>query len=233
MKIVIKISGEALKGNNSIETSMLEKVYQDLKELRSHENEIFVVVGGGNFFRGRNYLEIDNATKDYMGMLSTVMNVLALNNFLNNKGLKSKCFSSFEIAGIMKKYNYQEVKESLKDNIVILAGGLGVPNFSTDMVTIQKAVELQADLVLMGKNIDGIYDKDPRKYQATKISKLTHKELLELQLKNGFEQPVIDFEAMSMLCRNEIPLYLYGLADKNVISDLLNNKYSGTLVSSK
>lgn len=232
MRVVVKISGEVLKEDNNICDSMLKKILDDVKLLKQNNYDAILVVGGGNFWRGRNNLDIDSIISDQIGMLATIMNSLAINNYLNNNGIISNVFSAFEVDGITKKYNEYDVNKALKKNkVIVLGGGLGIPNFSTDMVTIEKAVQLKADMIIMAKNIDGIYDKDPKENDAKKISEITHEQVLLNQIKVGIDkQGVMDFEALATLAKHKIPLYLYSAKDKDGLKAIINKENRGTLV---
>ncbi len=231
----MKISGESLKDETSnISDKMLDSVFGDVKKLVECNNQVVLVLGGGNFFRGRNKVNLDKATLDYMGMLSTVINALAVTNYLNNHGIKSVSYSMVEIPGIVEKFNYEKVKQDITSSVIVLSGGIATPNFTTDMVTIEKAIELSCDMILMAKNIDGIYDGDPNKGSAKKFDKMTHEDLINLQIKNGIDSMgVMDFEAISMLYKHKIPLYLYSNKDSKALSKFLKREYVGTLVESK
>ena len=232
MRILMKVSGEALKNGNNISSNMLEILIKDVKKLKKAGHEIIIVVGGGNFWRGRNDLDISSVVSDHVGMLATVMNAISINDYFNNNNLMSSCYSAFACDGIVKKYHYQDVIGKLNQNeVIILGGGTGVPNFSTDMITIEKALELNADFILMAKNIDGIYDKDPKIDAAKKLKEITHEELFLNQIKQGVGSlGVIDFEAMASLVKCKIPLYIYDAKDEKGIDNFINNKPTGTFV---
>lgn len=232
MRVIVKISGEVLKEDNNICDSMLKKVLDDVRLLKNNNYDVILVVGGGNFWRGRNNLDIDSTISDQIGMLATIMNSLAINNYLNNNGIISNVFSAFEVDGIVKKYNEYDVLKALRKNkVIVLGGGLGIPNFSTDMVTIEKAIQLKADMIIMAKNIDGIYDKDPKLEGAVKKDEITHQELLINQINVGIEkQGVMDFEALATLAKHRIPLYLYSAKDKEGLQSIIDGKNKGTTV---
>ena len=233
MRIMLKVSGEALKSDDAISTKMLEKVKNDILKIRNKGNEVLVVVGGGNIWRGRENLSIDSVTTNNIGMLATVMNAIALNSYLVNNDIKSKVYSAFEVEGICHKYNYFDALNDVKESVLIFGGGLGIPTFSTDMVTVEKAIELSCDLIIMAKSIDGIYDKDPHQKDAKKYNEITHEMLINNQIKEGIDKlAVMDLEAMSMLCKHKIPLYLFSLKDENGIDKLLDKNYDGTMVRS-
>lgn len=230
MRIVLKISGESLKGDSNIDAKKLEKICSEIRET-GKDNELLVVVGGGNFWRGRNSLNISSATSDYMGMLGTIMNALAMESYLNKDEVIATCYSAFEVLGVVKKAILSDVLEDLKQGkIVILGGGLGVPNLSTDMTTVSKAIEYDADLILMAKNVDGIYDRDPKNSDAKKLDTITHEELLNLSLSQGVSSLLIlDAEALVELTKYKIPLYVYKADEIDNIEEVISGE-KGTRV---
>lgn len=233
MRIVIKVSGESLKKDYNISEENLEKIYKDILEIKK-DNELIIVCGGGNFWRGRNKLSINKVISDEVGMLGTIMNAITINSYLNNKGISSSCYSAFEVPGIIKKSNINDVNKELSEGkVIILGGGLGVPNLSTDMTTVSKAIEYNADLILMSKNIDAIYDKDPKLEDAKRISEITHEELLNMSLKQGISSlMILDVEALVELAKHKIPTYVYSANVINNIEDVLKGK-EGTRVITK
>lgn len=233
MRIVLKVSGESLKGNFNIDEKSLDKLYEEILDI-SKENQLIIVVGGGNFWRGRNKLDIEKSTSDYIGMLGTIMNALAISSYLNNKGLSSSCYSAFEVLGIIKKAIRTDIEKDLKDKkIIVLGGGLGIPNLSTDMTTVSKAIEYNADLILMSKNIDAIYDKDPKEDSANKIKEISHEDLLKMSLEQGISSlMILDLEALVELAKHKIPLYIYSANKIKNINEVFENK-TGTKVITK
>lgn len=232
MRIIMKISGEALKNENNISEESLTKIFTIVKQL-TKKHEVILVCGGGNFWRGRNNLKINNIISDQIGMMSTIMNALAINSYLNENKVSSKCYSAFEIPGIIRKDNILKVNKELKEgNVIILGGGLGIPNLSTDTTTISKAIEYQADLILMAKNIDAIYSKDPKEQDAQKIKEITHEQLLNISIKQGISSlMILDIEALSKLAKYKIPMYVYNPNLIKDINDVLKGK-TGTKVIS-
>lgn len=230
MRIVLKVSGESLKGDFNLDKDKLETIYNEIKEIKK-DNELLIVVGGGNFWRGRNDLGINNAISDYIGMLGTIMNALAIESYLNTKGIPASSYSAFEVLGVIKKSIRSDVLTDLKNNkVVVLGGGLGVPNLSTDMTTVSKALEYNADLILMAKNIDGIYDRDPHLEGAKKLTTITHDELLKLSFSQGIASLLIlDAEALVELSKHKIPIYIYKADEVNNIAEVLNGE-KGTRV---
>lgn len=233
MRIVIKVSGESLKKDYNISEDTLDKLYRDILEIKK-DNEFIIVCGGGNFWRGRNKLSINGVISDQVGMLGTVMNAIAINSYLNLKGISSSCYSAFDVAGIIKKSNINDVNKDLREGkVIILGGGLGVPNLSTDMTTVSKAVEYNADLILMSKNIDAVYDKDPKLDGARKIKEISHEELLNMSLKQGISSlMVLDLEALLTLAKHKIPIYVYNSNTIDSIKDVLDGK-EGTRIITK
>lgn len=232
MRVVLKVSGESLKGSNNISDEMLEKIYDQIMDIGT-SNEILLVLGGGNFWRGRNSLNIDDSISDKIGMLGTVMNSLAVCSYLNKRGVSSSCYSAFEVPGIVKKDNYFDVIRDLSSGkVVVFGGGLGVVNLSTDMTTVSKAIEYSADFILMSKNVDGVYERDPKLFDAKKIDKLTHEELLNLSIKDGTSSlKILDLEALITLSKFKVPLYIYNASSIKSISDVINGD-SGTKIIS-
>lgn len=230
MRIVMKISGEALKNGSNISSSSLDKVLSEVKDISS-KHELIIVCGGGNFWRGRNDLAIKSAISDQIGMLSTVMNSIAINSYFNENNISTTCYSAFEVPGIIKKQNVYDVERDLKEGkIVILGGGLGIPNLSTDMTTVSKAVEYSADLILMAKNIDAIYDRDPKEKDAKKLDEITHEQLLEMSLKQGASSlMILDIEALAKLAKYKVPMYVYNSNMIKNIDEVLKGK-EGTRV---
>lgn len=233
MRIVLKISGESLKDDINISENSLKKICSDIKELKRN-NELIVVIGGGNFWRGRNKLNINSTTSDYIGMLATVMNALAITSYLNENNIESVSYSAFDITGIIKKADPYEVENDLKSKkVVVFGGGLGVPNISTDMTTVSKAVEYKADVILMSKNIDAIYDRDPKLGNASRIKEISHEELLDMSLAQGVNSlMILDLEALTSLVKHKIPLYVYNSNKISSINDVFSNK-EGTKVITK
>ena len=234
MRIVLKISGESLKGEYDLDNSALETVLRDVKSLIDFGAELILVPGGGNFWRGRNNLNINASTSDYVGMLATVMNAIAISSFLNENGISATSYGSFDITGVIKKGNFYDIEKDLKaKKVVVFGGGLGIPNLTTDMTTVSKAVEHKADLILMAKSIDAIYDRNPSEEGAQKLKEISHEDLLSMSLKQGVDSLMImDLEALSSLAKHKMPLYVYSASNVKSIQDVLDNK-EGTRVVTK
>lgn len=234
MRVVLKVSGESLKGEFDLDNNALEIVLRDIKSLVDKNIELIIVPGGGNFWRGRNGLNINSSVSDYIGMLATAMNSLAINSYLNENGINSECFASFDITGVIKKGTPYDIEEALKSKkVVVFGGGLGVPNLTTDMTTVSKAVEHNADYILMAKSIDAIYDKNPKEEGAQKLKEISHEDLLNMSLKQGVDSlMILDLEALSALAKHKKPLYVYSSKDINDLQEVLENK-KGTIVITK
>lgn len=232
MRVVLKISGESLSGNGCIDSVMLDRVLTQVKEL-SLDNEVILVVGGGNFWRGRNDLNINKVISDNIGMLATVMNGMAICSYLNNNGVKSRCYGSFDVSGMVERENVSSVLSDLSNGyVVVFGGGLGIPNLSTDMTTISKAISYDASLILMAKNVDGVYDKDPKKFDAKKFDVLTHQELFDLSIKQGASSlMILDIEALAALVKHKIPMYIYNSSDVNCLNDVISGKIGTKIIS--
>ena len=228
MRVVLKISGESLKEEQNISNEALKKILKEITDLKEN-NELIIIVGGGNFWRGRNSLNIENDTSDYIGMLATCMNALALESFLNNNSLNAKAFSAIDIPSLIEKKEISEIEGYLKDNIIILGGGTGSPGVSTDTTTVEAAINYKADLILMSKNVDGIYDKDPKEEGAKKIDTISHEELLNMSLNQKGDLYVMDLGALKKLIEYKIPLYLYNNNKIESIEEVLTGK-KGTKV---
>ena len=232
MRVVLKISGESLSGNGCIDSLMLDRVFTQVKEL-SLDNEVILVVGGGNFWRGRNDLNINKVVSDNIGMLATVMNGMAISSYLNECGIKSRCYGSFDVSGMVLRENVSSVLDDLSNGyVVVFGGGLGVANLSTDMTTVSKAISYDADFILMAKNVDGVYDNDPRKFDAKKFDVLTHQELFDLSIKQGASSlMILDIEALAALVKHRIPMYIYNSSGVSSICDVIGGKVGTKIVS--
>lgn len=232
MRIVLKISGESLKGEKSLDNECLNNVYKQIKNIKK-DNELIIVIGGGNFWRGRNGLDIKSETSDYIGMMGTIMNSVALTSYLKSKNMEAVCYSALKVEKVAEKEDKEKIEKDLKDGkIVVLGGGCGTPGYSTDMTTITKAIDYNADTILMAKNIDGVYDKDPKKEKATMIKEMTHQQLLELSRNQGEGAlTILDMEALILLNEHKIPVYIYKSGIKEDITKVLNGEIGTKIIS--
>ena len=227
-KVLLKISGEALAGENKtgLNEDMLQQVAEQVQAVRSMGVQVAVVVGGGNLWRGRTSQSMDRATADYMGMLATVINSLALQDAFERNGIPARVQTAIEMREIAEPYiRRRAISELNKDSVVIFGAGTGNPFFSTDTAAALRAAEIEADVILLAKKVDAVYDSDPLlNPDAKKYDELTHQEVLEKNLK------VMDSTAASICRDNNIMIHVFGLSQpENVVKAVCGEKI-GTLV---
>ncbi len=226
-RIVLKLSGEALKGNKDFgidEETVLETAKR-IKELQQMGVEITIVVGGGNFWRGRSSKEMDRTTADYMGMLATIINALAMQDALESMDTPTRVQTSIEMRQIAEPYiRRKAIRHLEKGRVVIFAGGTGNPYFSTDTTAALRAAEVEADVVLLAKKgVDGVYDSDPKvNPNAQKFDVLNYKDVLNMRLE------VMDSTAASLCMDNNIPIIVFGIEDTENIIKVVMGKKIGT-----
>ena len=229
-RVVIKLSGEALAGDLGfgLDSLMLESVALQIKELADCGVEVAVVVGGGNIWRGvtGSRRGMDRATADYMGMLATCINALALQEALEEAGAKTNVLSAIEMKQIAETYIRRRALRHLeKGRIVIFSAGTGNPFFSTDTTAALRAAEMNADAILMAKKVDGVYDSDPAiNPEAVRYDELTYMDALGRGLK------VMDSTALSLCMDNDIPIIVFGLAEKGNLHKAVLGEKIGTRV---
>jgi len=232
-RILLKLSGEALAGKNGygIDAEVLENLADEIKEVYDLGVEIAIVVGGGNIFRGiqGKSLKIDKATSDYMGMLATVINALALQNALEKKGIPTRVQSAIEMHQIAEPYiRRKAIRHLEKGRVVIFAAGTGNPFFTTDTAAALRAAEIGADILLKATKVDGIYDKDPNKNSnAKKYKKLTYKEALEKDIK------VMDSTAFALCKEENIPILVFSIKEKGNLKKAVLGEKVGTYVTNE
>ena len=234
-RIVLKLSGEALAGKDKIGIShtRVNEISDDIKELYDLGNiQLSIVVGAGNIWRGRDALDsgMERSSADYMGMLATILNALALQNSLERLGLDTRAMTSLQIPAVAEPYIRRKALSHLdKDRILIFGGGNGIPFFTTDTTAALRSAELGATLILMAKNgVDGVYDDDPRQNgNAKKYSKLTHQEVLDRSLK------VMDLTAATLCKENDIDIFVFDMNVKGNIARAVNDFSIGTLISNR
>jgi len=227
-RVVLKISGEALAGDNKfgLNEDMLNMVAHQVKKILEAGVQVAVVVGGGNFWRGRTSKSMDRATADYMGMLATCINALALQDAFESIGIPTRVQTAIEMKEIAEPYIRRRAMSHLAKNIaVIFAAGTGNPFFTTDTTAALRAAEIEADVILLAKKVDAVYDDDPKLNPAAKpYERLTYKDLLDKGL------GVMDSTAASLCMDNKIPIHVFGLAEPdNVIKAVFGEKI-GTIV---
>lgn len=230
-RILLKLSGEALAGKAGygIDTDILNVIASDIKEIRELGVEVCVVLGGGNIFRGLAAAAhgMDRAQADYMGMLATVMNSLALQDALERLEVFTRVQSAIEIQELAEPYiRRRAVRHLEKKRVVIFAGGTGNPYFSTDTAASLRAMEMNAEVIMKATKVDGVYDADPAKHKDAKLFReLTYLDVLQKNLK------VMDSTAISLCMDNELPILVFNLNRTRSIRDAVMGKPIGTLVS--
>ncbi len=228
-RVVLKISGEALAGEkkSGIDTSTVNKIAEEIKKIYDLGVEVAIVVGGGNFWRGRTSGDLTRTTSDYIGMLGTVMNGLALKDTLENIGVRAKVQSAINVSQVAEFYTRDKSIEYLENKtVVIFAAGTGNPYFSTDTAAALRAAEVEAEVILSGKKgVDGVYDADPNLVEgAKKFDELTYMEVLNRGLK------IMDSTATSLCMENHIPLLVFGIDNTENIVDVVLGKKIGTVI---
>ncbi|BAQ54466.1 uridylate kinase [Mycoplasmopsis arginini] len=233
-RVLIKLSGEGLANKDkhlAIDYELVDKFAKQLQIIISNNVEVAIVVGGGNFWRGTSAAKngIQRVRADYIGMLATTMNALALQSGFEHNGLQSRVLSSLTMdPKVCEVYINEKAKKYLKDGeVVIFAGGTGRPFFTTDTASTLYASEIEADAILMGKNnVDGVYDSDPKfNDKAVKFDKLTYDELLERDLK------VIDQTAASMAKDNDIDIIIFDINENDALLRAIENKIPNTVIT--
>ncbi|MGM8364107.1 UMP kinase [Virgibacillus sp. W0181] len=233
-RIVLKLSGEALCGTQGfgIEPKIIKSIASQVKEVAELGIEIAIVVGGGNIWRGKvgSEMGMDRATADYMGMLATVMNSLALQDSLETMGIQTRVQASIEMRQVAEPYiRRKAIRHLEKKRVVIFAAGTGNPYFSTDTTAALRAAEIEADVILMAKNnVDGVYTDDPKRNKdAQKYDKLSYMEMLN----EGLE--VMDSTASSLCMDNDIPLIVFSITEEGNIKRVVQGEILGTTIRGK
>ena len=226
-RVLLKLSGEALSGDKGfgINNEVVNDIANGIKMLREKEVEVAVVVGGGNFWRGRTSEGMDRSTADYIGMLATVMNSMALQDALENIGVQTRVQTAIEMRQIAEPYiKRKAVRHLEKDRVVIFGAGTGNPYFSTDTAAALRAAEMDAEVILLAKNVDAVYDKDPKVHaDAKKFDELTYLEVIQKELK------VMDTTATSLCMDNNIPIKVFELSTENILRAAMGENI-GTIV---
>lgn len=228
-RIVLKLSGEALAGSEKtgIDNDVIKSIAKRVKTITEMGVEVGIVVGGGNFWRGRDSLNIQRATSDYMGMLGTVMNALALQDALEKMDVLTRVQTSIEMRAVAEPYiRRRAIRQLEKKMVVIFAAGTGNPYFSTDTTAALRAAEINAEAILLAKKgVDGIYDSDPKiNKDAKKFDKLSYLDILSKNLK------IMDATATSLCMDNNIPLVVFGIDDPDNIVRVVEGERIGTIV---
>lgn len=228
-RILIKISGEALIGDNNygIAQEVLSRIAKEIKQIKNKNIEICIVIGGGNIFRGvKGAIEhsMEEAQAHYMGMLATVINALAMQQALENEDIQTRVMSAIDMPKISEPYiRRRAIRHLEKGRIVIFAAGTGNPFFTTDMAGALRAAEMDCDILLKATKVDGIYDKDPKKHNdAKRYDKITYQEVLEKNLK------VMDSAAIGLAKQEKIPIIIFDITKPDNLYNVLfsNGKYT-------
>ena len=227
-RVLLKLSGEALAGEQKtgVNVDTVGEICDKIKEIVEMGVEVGIVVGGGNFWRGRNGHQMERATADYMGMLATAMNGLALQDALEARGIHSRVQTAIEMREIAEPFILRKSEKHLKKGrVVIFSCGTGHPYFTTDTAAVLRATEIHADIILLGKAIDAVYSADPKvDKNAEKYDKISYLEVLEKDLK------VMDSTATALCRDNNIPLLVFGISNPENIVKAVMGEEIGTLV---
>jgi uridylate kinase len=227
-RVIIKLSGEALAGaqGNGLDEGVLDNITNQIIEVKKLGVEIGIIVGGGNFWRGRQGKEMDRTTADHMGMLATIINALALQDALERKDVPTRVQTALTITRVAEPYILRKAMSHLKKGrVVIFACGTGNPYFTTDTGAALRAAEIDAEVLLLAKNVDGIYDSDPKvNPNAKKIDEITHMDFIKQGLK------AMDTTAITICMENKIPVLAFGLFEENSIVRAVTGENIGTII---
>lgn len=227
-RILLKLSGEALAGTQKMgfDESVVEQVGKQVKTLIDQGIQVGIVIGGGNFWRGRSSESMNRSKADQIGMLATVMNCIYTGEVFRGLGLDTSVYTPFSCGGFTKIYNIDQVEESLNNNqVVFFAGGTGHPYFSTDTATVLRAIEINADIILLAKAVDGVYDSDPKiNPDAKRYDELFIQDVIEQKL------GVVDMTASILCMENHMPMHVFSLAEESSIIKAVSGNFNGTKV---
>jgi uridylate kinase len=230
-RLLLKISGEMLSGTQDfgLDPKALEKYAKKIKDVYDRGVEIGVVIGGGNIFRGLSVAAkgMDRVAGDYLGMLATIMNSVALQSSLEKLGCDTRVMSAITITQLAEPYIRRKASRHLdKGRIVIMAGGTGNPYFTTDTAAVLRGIEINADVIMKGTKVDGVYDKDPKEYSnAVRYEKLTYKQVIDSELK------IMDMTAVTLCKENNFPILVFDLESENSIINALDSSKYATIIS--
>ncbi len=228
-RILLKLSGEALAGDKKMgfDEATVTKVAMQVKELVDSNIQVGIVIGGGNFWRGRTSETIDRTKADQIGMLATVMNCIYVSEIFRYVGMQTEVFTPFQCAAFTELFSKDKAVGALEaGKVVFFAGGIGHPYFSTDMGTVLRAIEIEADMILSARAVDGVYDSDPKlNPNAKKYDTIPIKEVVDKQL------GVMDLAAAVLCMENKMPMTIFGLNEENSIANTAKGKSSGTVIT--
>lgn len=226
-RVILKLSGEALAKDGKYNDTVIDNIAKQVKELLTKGMEIGIVIGGGNYWRGRSNDSIDRTKADQIGMLATVMNCIYVSEIFRSNGIMTNVLTPFECGSFTKLFSKDRANKYFsKGMVVFFAGGTGHPYFSTDTGVALRAVEMDAEAILLAKSIDGVYDSDPKiNPNAKKYDSISIEEVVEKKL------GVIDMAASVLCMEYKIPLLVFGLNEENSILNALTGNFSGTKVT--
>lgn len=228
-RVILKLSGEALSGSKGqgYDDGLIEDIARQVKAIIEKGIDVGVVIGGGNYWRGRSNNNIDRTKADQIGMLATIMNCIYVSEIFRSCGIMTSILTPFECGSMTKLFSKDRANKYFsKGMVVFFAGGTGHPYFSTDTGIVLRAIELDADAILLAKAIDGVYDSDPKvNPQARKYDTLPIQEVVDKKL------GVIDMTASVMCMENRMPLMIFGLNEKDSIINAMTGKFNGTIVT--
>lgn len=228
-RVLLKLSGEALAGekHTGFDEATVTRVAKQVKQLVDDGVQVGVVIGGGNFWRGRTSENIDRTKADQIGMLATVMNCIYVSEIFRSVGMKTQVLTPFECGSFTKLFSKDRANKYFEHNMVVFfAGGTGHPYFSTDTATVLRAIEIEADRILLAKAIDGVYDSDPKSNpDAKRYDEVSIREVIDKQL------AVVDLTASIMCMENKMPMYVFALEEENSIVKAMSRDFNGTVVT--
>ena len=228
-RVLLKLSGEALAGDKKtgFDEETVVGVAKQIKVLTEQGYEIGIIIGGGNFWRGRTSEKIDRTKADSIGMLATVMNCLYVSEIFRTEGMKTEILTPFTCGAFTELFSKDKAVEALtQGKVVFFAGGIGHPYFSTDMGTVLYAIEIEADIILSAKSIDGVYYSDPAvNPDAKKFDEISIKDVVDKKL------GVIDLAASVLCMENKMPMLMFGLNEKDSIINTVNGKFTVTNIT--
>ena len=228
-RVLLKLSGEALAGEKKtgFDEPTVTKVALQVKELVDDGMEVGIVIGGGNFWRGRSSENIDRTKADQIGMLATIMNCIYVSEIFRSVGMKTKVLTPFACGSFTELFSKDLVNECFaKGMVTFYAGGTGHPYFSTDTATVLRAIEIEAEAILLAKSIDAVYDSDPKKNpDAKKYDEISIQEVIDKKL------GVVDMAASILCMENKMPMLVFGLNEENSIVNTVKGNFKGTKVT--
>ncbi len=228
-RVLLKLSGEALAGSRQtgFDDEVIRVVAEQVKQLVDQGIDVGIVIGGGNFWRGRTSENIDRTKADQIGMLATVMNCIYVSEIFRSVGMMTSILTPFECGSFTKLYSKDRANKYFARNMVVFfAGGTGHPYFSTDTATVLRAVEIEADVILLAKAIDGVYTDDPKlNPDAVRYDEISIRDVIDQELR------VIDLTASILCLENRMPMYVFSLQEENSIIKTISGDFNGTKIT--